>query len=120
MSWVLVIQMIVSLIGPYIVEWLRKMLFEEAEAYGALHAHEPIVDADHMKSGVNEILDNVRNRLYFWQINKKFSVYVLRKIIEKKANEIFEMAQKGVYDDANNILSAEDIVLLKDAQVVSK
>lgn len=119
MNWVLIVRLIIELIGPYIVEWLRSKLLNEAEIYSVSRYLEVIEDENHLRKGLHEILDNVSSNYYFWQINKKLSILTLRKLIDRKIKDIFELSKTGAYDVKSlPQLTLEETLLLKDSGII--
>lgn len=90
--WISIITLLIQLFGPLLVEWLRKRLDRAAADLAITRAGEPIGTP----AAIDALFDHVEDGLPRLALVRRGFVAIVRRMVEKRANEIHEALYHGV------------------------
>lgn len=93
MSWLVVLEIVLRLLGPVLVKWLEKLLEESSKemAFGPSRQREVFA------MDVEALFDRARKKTWVWQLRKRAAIRLAEKATLARSDEILRSAAEGGY-----------------------
>ena len=110
MTWVTVITVILQLLGPLVVEWLRELLLESAAAQRA----GPSKDFDKFRDQLAGVFSHARRQLWPWQFGRRAALRLVERAALRRSAYVRSVAARTPFVDLPRLTNSEYLEL-KDA-----
>jgi hypothetical protein len=94
MSWLTIVMLILSFLGPYLAEWLRDLLTR-----AALRVEDAVVPSPNVMSadqGMRALFEAARAELGWFEWHKSAVLYALQKVCVRRAEDFWRSAREGL------------------------
>jgi hypothetical protein len=91
MSWLVVLEILVRLFGPVLVEWLRELLIDAAEGMTS----RPSADPETFRRDLSTLFARARGRTWAWQLRKRAALRLAETAALNRSVDIFRSATSG-------------------------
>lgn len=93
MSWLVVLEIVLRLLGPVLVKWLEKLLEDAAREMPAGPSKDPFS----FTMDVSLLFDRARKKTWVWQLRKRAAIRLAEKATLARSGEILRSAAEGGY-----------------------
>lgn len=91
MTWLVILEILIRLFGPVLVEWLERLLDDAARGMPA----GPHRDPDGFRDDLADLFDAARRRTWVWQLRKRAAVRVAERMALERSEELRRSAISG-------------------------
>ena len=107
MSWAAVITVVLQLLGPLVVEWLRKLLLESAEA----QILGPSKDFDTFRTQLGALFVHARRQLWPWQFGRRAALRLVERAALRRSAYVRSVAARTPFVDLPRLTDDEFMAL---------